>query len=61
MDGIPWDQVKAGDLDALQVVLFSSSTSRRLRALQELRDKNGIVTISGLSLERFTDNLFLRV
>ncbi|KAJ6180249.1 hypothetical protein N7519_010710 [Penicillium mononematosum] len=41
MDGIPWDQVKAGDLDALQVVLFSSSTSRRLRALQELRDKNG--------------------
>ncbi|KAJ5228758.1 hypothetical protein N7489_009466 [Penicillium chrysogenum] len=41
MDGIPWDQVKAGDLDALQVVLLSSSTSRRLRALQELRDKNG--------------------
>ncbi|CAG8889599.1 unnamed protein product [Penicillium egyptiacum] len=41
MDGIPWDQVKAGDLNALQVVLLSSSTSRRLRALQELRDKNG--------------------
>src|SRR4051812_8046408 len=44
MDGIPWDQVKAGDLDALQVVLLSSSTSRRLRALQELRDRNGSVT-----------------
>ncbi|CAG7931945.1 unnamed protein product [Penicillium olsonii] len=41
MDAIPWDQVKAGDLDALQVVLLSSSTSRRLRALQDLRDKNG--------------------
>ncbi|KAJ5770721.1 uncharacterized protein N7511_002772 [Penicillium nucicola] len=41
MDGIPWDQVKAGDLDALQVVLLSSSTSRRLRALHELRDRNG--------------------
>ncbi|KAJ6103211.1 hypothetical protein N7486_005638 [Penicillium sp. IBT 16267x] len=41
MDGVPWDQVKAGDLDVLRVALFSSSTSRRLRALQELRDKSG--------------------
>ncbi|KAJ5815237.1 hypothetical protein N7474_007014 [Penicillium riverlandense] len=41
MDGSPWDQVKAGDLSALQVALFSSSTSRRLRALQEIRDSNG--------------------
>jgi hypothetical protein len=41
MDPIPWDQVKAGDLDALRVALFSSSTSRRLRALQELRDRSG--------------------
>jgi len=41
MDPIPWDQVKTGDLDALRVALFSSSTSRRLRALQELRDKSG--------------------
>ncbi|KAJ5286971.1 eIF-2-alpha kinase activator GCN1 [Penicillium angulare] len=41
MEGIPWDKVKAGDLDALRVALFSSSTSRRLRALQELRDKSG--------------------
>ncbi|KAJ6123299.1 eIF-2-alpha kinase activator GCN1 [Penicillium capsulatum] len=40
MDGIPWDQVKAGDLDALRVAVFSSSTSRRLRALQELRDRS---------------------
>ncbi|KAJ5084239.1 hypothetical protein NUU61_008818 [Penicillium alfredii] len=40
MDSLPWDQVKAGDLDALRVILFSSSTARRLRALQELRDKN---------------------
>lgn len=39
MDPIPWDQVKTGDLDVLRVALFSSSTSRRLRALQELRDK----------------------
>jgi hypothetical protein len=61
MDGIPWDQVKAGDLDALQVVLLSSSTSRRLRALQELRDKNGSVTIHGLMESRFTDHLFHRV
>ncbi|KAJ5170711.1 uncharacterized protein N7500_003494 [Penicillium coprophilum] len=55
MDGIPWDQVKAGDLDALQVVLLSSSTSRRLRALQELRDKNG----SELSPETHHDILEL--
>ncbi|KAJ5591715.1 uncharacterized protein N7459_002084 [Penicillium hispanicum] len=41
MEGIPWDQVKAGDLDALRVALFSSSTLRRLRALQELRDRSG--------------------
>ncbi|KAJ5668883.1 eIF-2-alpha kinase activator GCN1 [Penicillium macrosclerotiorum] len=41
MDAVPWDQVKAGDLDALRVALFSSSTSRRLRALQELRDRTG--------------------
>ncbi|KAJ6069490.1 hypothetical protein N7499_011377 [Penicillium canescens] len=55
MDGIPWDQVKAGDLDALQVVLLSSSTSRRLRALQELRDRNG----SELSPETHQDILEL--
>ncbi|KAJ5295238.1 hypothetical protein N7508_010059 [Penicillium antarcticum] len=55
MDGIPWDQVKAGDLDALQVVLLSSSTSRRLRALQELRDRNG----SELSSETYQDILEL--
>jgi hypothetical protein len=61
MEGIPWDQVKAGDLDALQVVLLSSSTSRRLRALQELRDKNGIVTICGLMLRTSADNVFYRV
>jgi hypothetical protein len=61
MDGIPWDQVKAGDLDALQVVLLSSSTSRRLRALQELRDKNGSVIIHGLMESKFTDPLFYRV
>ncbi|KAJ5730240.1 eIF-2-alpha kinase activator GCN1 [Penicillium malachiteum] len=39
MEGIPWDQVKAGDLGSLRVALFSSSTLRRVRALQELRDK----------------------
>ncbi|KAJ5485375.1 eIF-2-alpha kinase activator GCN1 [Penicillium diatomitis] len=40
MDPIPWDQVKSGDLDALRVALLSSSTSRRVRTLQELRDKS---------------------
>lgn len=61
MDGIPWDQVKAGDLDALQVVLLSSSTSRRLRALQELRDRNGNVTVPDLLTGGFTDNLLCRI
>ncbi|KAJ5888776.1 hypothetical protein N7495_008817 [Penicillium taxi] len=55
MEGIPWEQVKAGDLDALRVALFSSSTSRRLRALQELRDK----IASDLSLETHHDILAL--
>ncbi|KAL5364855.1 armadillo-type protein [Aspergillus floccosus] len=41
MDDFPWDQVKAGDLETLRVVLFSSSTSRRIRALQDLRDRIG--------------------
>ncbi|KAL4925909.1 putative translational activator [Aspergillus undulatus] len=36
MDDIPWDQVKAGELESLRVVLFSSSTSRRTRALSEI-------------------------
>ncbi|EAW06304.1 translational activator GCN1 [Aspergillus clavatus NRRL 1] len=41
MDDFPWEQVKAGDLESLRVVLFSSSTARRTRALQELRDRIG--------------------
>lgn len=41
MDHFPWDQVKSGDLDSLHVLLFSSSTSRRTRCLQELRDRSG--------------------
>ncbi|KAI9370427.1 armadillo-type protein [Aspergillus egyptiacus] len=41
MDEFPWDQVKSGDLESLRVVLFSSSTSRRIRALNDLRDKIG--------------------
>ncbi|KAE8397245.1 armadillo-type protein [Aspergillus pseudonomiae] len=41
MDDFPWDQVKSGDLESLLVVLFSSSTSRRIRALQELRERIG--------------------
>ncbi|KAL4807002.1 armadillo-type protein [Aspergillus unguis] len=41
MDDIPWDQVKSGDLESLRVALFSSSTSRRTRALSDLRDKIG--------------------
>ncbi|KAL4779325.1 armadillo-type protein [Aspergillus varians] len=41
MDDFPWDQVKSGDLESLRVVLFSSSTSRRIRALNDLREKIG--------------------
>ncbi|KAH8425604.1 putative translational activator [Aspergillus melleus] len=41
MDDFPWDQVKAGDLESLHLVLFTSSTSRRTRALQDLRDRIG--------------------
>ncbi|KAE8335069.1 hypothetical protein BDV24DRAFT_14814 [Aspergillus arachidicola] len=41
MDDFPWDQVKSGDLESLLVTLFSSSTSRRIRALQELRERIG--------------------
>ncbi|KAE8163123.1 armadillo-type protein [Aspergillus tamarii] len=41
MDDFPWDQVKSGDLESLLIVLFSSSTSRRIRALQELRERIG--------------------
>lgn len=56
MDGIPWDQVKSGDLDPLQAVLRSSSTSRRLRALHDLRDKIGSVTLCGHALRLQTNN-----
>ncbi|PWY93316.1 ARM repeat-containing protein [Aspergillus sclerotioniger CBS 115572] len=41
MDDFPWDQVESGDLGSLQVVLFDSSTARRIRALQDLRDRIG--------------------
>ncbi|KAF7131418.1 hypothetical protein CNMCM5793_004589 [Aspergillus hiratsukae] len=41
MDDFPWEQVKSGELESLRDVLFSSSTSRRTRALQELRDRIG--------------------
>ena len=41
MDDFPWDQVESGDLESLQVVLFDSSTARRIRALQDLRDRIG--------------------
>jgi hypothetical protein len=41
MDEIQWDAVQNGDLESLGVVLLSSSTSRRVRALQEIREKNG--------------------
>ncbi|KAL5335026.1 armadillo-type protein [Aspergillus crustosus] len=41
MDDFPWDQVKSGDLESLRVVLLSSSTSRRTRALNDLREKLG--------------------
>ncbi|KAL2857425.1 armadillo-type protein [Aspergillus pseudodeflectus] len=41
MDELPWEQVKSGDLESLRVVLFSSSTSRRTRALSDLREKIG--------------------
>ena len=38
MDEILREEVKKGDLENLHVVLFSSSTSSRVRTLQELRD-----------------------
>jgi hypothetical protein len=41
MDEIKWDAVQNGDLGSLGNVLLSSSTSRRVRALQEIREKNG--------------------
>ncbi|KAL4880474.1 armadillo-type protein [Aspergillus karnatakaensis] len=41
MDEFPWDQVKSGDFENLRVVLLSSSTSRRVRALNDLREKIG--------------------
>ncbi|KAL2811203.1 armadillo-type protein [Aspergillus granulosus] len=41
MDELPWEQVKSGDLESLRAVLFSSSTSRRTRALSDLREKIG--------------------
>ncbi|KAL2824646.1 armadillo-type protein [Aspergillus cavernicola] len=41
MDDLPWDQVKSGDLERLRLVLFSSSTSRRIRALNDLRETIG--------------------
>ncbi|KAH1839292.1 hypothetical protein KXX54_003123 [Aspergillus fumigatus] len=41
MDDFPWEQVKSGDLESLRVALFSSSTTRRTHALQELRDRIG--------------------
>jgi len=41
MDDFPWQEVKSGDLESLQVLISSSSTARRVRALQELRDKAG--------------------
>lgn len=50
MDQFPWDQVNSGDLDSLHVLLFSSSTSRRIRCLQELRDRNGMSHTHPLSL-----------
>lgn len=46
MDHFPWDQVNAGDLDGLHLLLFSSSTSRRIRCLQDLRDRNGLPAAS---------------
>lgn len=49
MDDIPWDQVRSGDLESLRVVLFSSSTSRRTRALSDLRDKIGIARPSSVT------------
>lgn len=41
MDDFPWQEVKSGDLERLQVLLSSSSTARRGRALQDLRDRAG--------------------
>ncbi|KAL2005324.1 hypothetical protein VTN00DRAFT_2535 [Thermoascus crustaceus] len=45
MDEVQWNEVKNGDLESLGDALLSSSTSRRVRALQELRDKNGSLVL----------------
>ncbi|KAL1855477.1 translational activator of GCN4 [Paecilomyces lecythidis] len=50
MDDEQWNEVKNGDLDSLGNVLLSSSTSIRIRALQELRDKNGAVFAQPLQI-----------
>ncbi|KAK5701332.1 translational activator of GCN4, partial [Elasticomyces elasticus] len=55
MDDFPWQEVKSGDLERLQVLLSSSSTARRGRALQDLRDRAG----SELPQESHTDLLEL--
>lgn len=42
MDDFPWQEVKSGDLESLQLLISSSSTARRVRALQDLRDRAGL-------------------
>ena len=41
MDELKWDAIRNGDLETLKSVVLSSSTARRARALQSIREKNG--------------------
>jgi hypothetical protein len=41
MDEIKWEAILAGNVESLADALVSSSTSRRVRALHLVREKNG--------------------
>ncbi|EEA25943.1 hypothetical protein EYB25_003176 [Talaromyces marneffei] len=43
MDELKWDAIRNGDLETLASVVLSSSSARRMRALQSIREKNGDV------------------
>ncbi|KAH8695955.1 putative translational activator [Talaromyces proteolyticus] len=43
MDEIKWEAIQSGNLESLADALLSSSTSRRVRALQVVREKNGTI------------------
>ena len=50
MDELKWDAIRNGDLETLKSVVLSSSTARRARALQSIREKNGKALTPNLTL-----------